>query len=162
MGAVRRLTACASQEPPTLREQDVSEDSERLPDGKDPDQPGIFLRAAMTADQPRVVVVGAGPVGLLAAGDLAAAGIDVTVIEKRAEGVSGPARPGPSQVPERQSDRETSGQPSSPASSPSSGLLLCRLRPLSRHSLASCQPRELELVSDRSTGPVPCRIRRTG
>jgi hypothetical protein len=106
MGAVRRLTACASQEPPTLREQDVSEDSERLPDGKDPDQPGIFLRAAMTADQPRVVVVGAGPVGLLAAGDLAAAGIDVTVIEKRAEGVSGPARPGPSQVPERQSDRE--------------------------------------------------------
>ena len=41
----------------------------------------------MTAGQPRVVVVGAGPVGLLAAGDLAAAGVDVTVIEKRADGI---------------------------------------------------------------------------
>jgi 2-polyprenyl-6-methoxyphenol hydroxylase-like FAD-dependent oxidoreductase len=46
----------------------------------------------MTADQPRVVVVGAGPVGLMAAGDLAAAGIDVSVVEKRPEGISNLSR----------------------------------------------------------------------
>jgi 2-polyprenyl-6-methoxyphenol hydroxylase-like FAD-dependent oxidoreductase len=52
----------------------------------------MSLRTAMTAGQPHVVVVGAGPVGLLAAGDLAAAGVDVTVIEKRAEGISNLSR----------------------------------------------------------------------
>ncbi|MFK0171000.1 FAD-dependent oxidoreductase [Streptomyces sp. NPDC090306] len=35
-----------------------------------------------------VVVAGAGPTGLLLAGDLAAAGIDVVVVEKRPEGIS--------------------------------------------------------------------------
>jgi 2-polyprenyl-6-methoxyphenol hydroxylase-like FAD-dependent oxidoreductase len=39
-----------------------------------------------------VVVVGAGPTGVLLAGDLAAAGIPVTVLEKRAEGVSNLSR----------------------------------------------------------------------
>ncbi|MFB7947555.1 FAD-dependent monooxygenase [Kitasatospora phosalacinea] len=41
---------------------------------------------------PHVVVVGAGPTGLLLAGDLAAAGIAVTVLEKRPEGVSNLSR----------------------------------------------------------------------
>jgi len=41
---------------------------------------------------PHVVVAGAGPTGLLLAGDLAAAGVDVTVVEKRAEGVSNLSR----------------------------------------------------------------------
>ncbi|MGW2712872.1 FAD-dependent oxidoreductase [Streptomyces sp. NPDC001356] len=35
-----------------------------------------------------VVVAGAGPTGLLLAGDLAAAGVDVVVVEKRPEGIS--------------------------------------------------------------------------
>ncbi|WP_103340613.1 FAD-dependent oxidoreductase [Amycolatopsis sp. CA-126428] len=39
-----------------------------------------------------VVVVGAGPTGLLLAGDLAAAGVPVTVLEKRDEGVSNLSR----------------------------------------------------------------------
>ncbi len=40
----------------------------------------------------RVVVVGAGPTGLLAAGDLAAAGVPVTLLEKRPAGISNLAR----------------------------------------------------------------------
>ncbi|WP_326733904.1 FAD-dependent oxidoreductase [Streptomyces sp. NBC_01022] len=39
-----------------------------------------------------VVVAGAGPTGLLLAGDLAAAGVDVVVIEKRPEGISNLSR----------------------------------------------------------------------
>jgi 2-polyprenyl-6-methoxyphenol hydroxylase-like FAD-dependent oxidoreductase len=39
-----------------------------------------------------VIVVGAGPTGLLLAGDLAAAGVPVTVLEKRPEGVSNLSR----------------------------------------------------------------------
>ncbi|MDS0135826.1 MULTISPECIES: FAD-dependent oxidoreductase [unclassified Amycolatopsis] len=39
-----------------------------------------------------VIVAGAGPTGLLLAGDLAAAGVPVTVLEKRAEGVSNLSR----------------------------------------------------------------------
>ncbi|MEV6823412.1 FAD-dependent monooxygenase [Amycolatopsis sp. NPDC051102] len=39
-----------------------------------------------------VIVVGAGPTGLLLAGDLAAAGVPVTVLEKREEGVSNLSR----------------------------------------------------------------------
>ncbi|SES00761.1 FAD-dependent monooxygenase [Streptomyces qinglanensis] len=39
-----------------------------------------------------VIVVGAGPTGLLLAGDLAAAGIPVTVLEKRGEGISNLSR----------------------------------------------------------------------
>jgi 2-polyprenyl-6-methoxyphenol hydroxylase-like FAD-dependent oxidoreductase len=35
-----------------------------------------------------VIIAGAGPTGLLLAGDLAAAGVSVTVLEKRAEGIS--------------------------------------------------------------------------
>ncbi|MGW0432693.1 FAD-dependent monooxygenase [Micromonospora sp. NPDC003197] len=38
---------------------------------------------AAAPDHPTVVIVGAGPTGLLLAGDLAAAGIDVTVLERR-------------------------------------------------------------------------------
>ncbi|MEU1115545.1 MULTISPECIES: FAD-dependent monooxygenase [unclassified Streptomyces] len=39
-----------------------------------------------------VVVVGAGPTGLLLAGDLAAAGVPVTLVEKRAHGISNLSR----------------------------------------------------------------------
>lgn len=39
-----------------------------------------------------VVVVGSGPTGLLLAGDLAAAGVPVTVVEKRARGISNLSR----------------------------------------------------------------------
>ncbi|WP_329463672.1 FAD-dependent monooxygenase [Streptomyces sp. NBC_01431] len=39
-----------------------------------------------------VLVVGSGPTGLLLAGDLAAAGLDVTVVERRAHGVSNMTR----------------------------------------------------------------------
>ncbi|WP_447037471.1 FAD-dependent monooxygenase [Streptomyces sp. DSM 118878] len=39
-----------------------------------------------------VVVVGAGPTGLLLAGDLAAAGVDVTLVEKRPHGISNLSR----------------------------------------------------------------------
>jgi len=39
----------------------------------------------MTADSDGVLIVGAGPTGLLLAGDLAAAGVPVTVLESRAE-----------------------------------------------------------------------------
>ncbi|MGW7054062.1 FAD-dependent oxidoreductase [Streptomyces sp. NPDC054887] len=41
-----------------------------------------------TTPQRHVVVVGAGPTGLLVAGDLAAAGVPVTVVERRPAGVS--------------------------------------------------------------------------
>ncbi|MFE0177781.1 FAD-dependent oxidoreductase [Streptomyces sp. NPDC059002] len=39
-----------------------------------------------------IVVVGAGPTGLLLAGDLAAAGVPVTLVEKRAKGISNLSR----------------------------------------------------------------------
>ncbi|MDX3133786.1 FAD-dependent monooxygenase [Streptomyces europaeiscabiei] len=45
-----------------------------------------------TRDDRGVVVVGAGPTGLLLAGDLAAAGIPVTLVEKRRHGVSNLSR----------------------------------------------------------------------
>ncbi|MFF2852451.1 FAD-dependent oxidoreductase [Streptomyces sp. NPDC058001] len=46
-----------------------------------------------TVPGPRTVVVaGAGPTGLLLAGDLAAAGVDVVVVEKRPEGISNLSR----------------------------------------------------------------------
>lgn len=48
--------------------------------------------SAMTAKQHRVIVIGAGPVGLMAAGDMAAAGIPVTVVEKRTEDISNLSR----------------------------------------------------------------------
>ncbi|MET9509285.1 FAD-dependent oxidoreductase [Streptomyces flavidovirens] len=41
-----------------------------------------------TTFQRNVVVVGAGPTGLLLAGDLAAAGVPVTVVERRPQGIS--------------------------------------------------------------------------
>ncbi|MFE3636059.1 FAD-dependent monooxygenase [Streptomyces sp. NPDC059168] len=41
---------------------------------------------------PRVLVVGSGPTGLLLAGDLAAAGVPVTVLEKRPHGISNLSR----------------------------------------------------------------------
>ncbi|WP_093801332.1 FAD-dependent monooxygenase [Streptomyces sp. Wb2n-11] len=41
-----------------------------------------------TSSRRHVVVVGAGPAGLLLAGDLAAAGVPVTVVERRPEGIS--------------------------------------------------------------------------
>ncbi len=41
-----------------------------------------------TSSQRHVVVVGAGPAGLLLAGDLAAAGVPVTVVERRPQGIS--------------------------------------------------------------------------
>jgi 2-polyprenyl-6-methoxyphenol hydroxylase-like FAD-dependent oxidoreductase len=43
------------------------------------------MEASMTTDQTDVIVVGAGPTGLLLAGDLAAAGVRVTVLERRGE-----------------------------------------------------------------------------
>ncbi|WP_030791013.1 FAD-dependent monooxygenase [Streptomyces sp. NRRL S-920] len=43
-------------------------------------------------DDRGVVVVGAGPTGLLLAGDLAAAGVPVTLVEKRAPGISNLSR----------------------------------------------------------------------
>ncbi|MEU9101591.1 FAD-dependent monooxygenase [Streptomyces sp. NPDC048361] len=45
--------------------------------------------AALTAD---VLVVGSGPTGLLLAGDLAAAGVSVTVVERRPRGISNMTR----------------------------------------------------------------------
>src|SRR3954470_234127 len=47
-----------------------------------PTRVGSLWRCAMNQD---VVVVGAGPTGLLLAGDLAAAGVQVTVLERRPE-----------------------------------------------------------------------------
>ncbi|GAA1869936.1 FAD-dependent monooxygenase [Myceligenerans crystallogenes] len=44
------------------------------------------------ATETDVVVVGAGPTGLLLAGDLAAAGVRVTVVERRPEGISNLSR----------------------------------------------------------------------
>src|SRR4029450_7295699 len=41
------------------------------------------MEASMTTDQTEVIVVGAGPTGLLLAGDLAAAGVRVTILERR-------------------------------------------------------------------------------
>jgi 2-polyprenyl-6-methoxyphenol hydroxylase-like FAD-dependent oxidoreductase len=41
------------------------------------------MEASMTTDQTDVIVVGAGPTGLLLAGDLAAAGVRVTILERR-------------------------------------------------------------------------------
>ncbi|MET9517174.1 FAD-dependent oxidoreductase [Streptomyces sp. NPDC002994] len=41
-----------------------------------------------TTSQRNVIVVGAGPTGLLLAGDLAAAGVPVTVVERRRQGIS--------------------------------------------------------------------------
>src|SRR5262245_2340595 len=43
------------------------------------------MEASMTTDQTDVIVVGAGPTGLLLAGDLAAAGVRVTLLERRRE-----------------------------------------------------------------------------
>ncbi|MFF3642413.1 FAD-dependent monooxygenase [Streptomyces sp. NPDC002564] len=48
--------------------------------------------AARTPGDSAVVVVGAGPTGLLLAGDLAAAGIPVTLVEKRPHGISNLSR----------------------------------------------------------------------
>ena len=45
-----------------------------------------------TSGTPRVIVVGSGPTGLLLAGDLAAAGIPVTVLEKRPHKISNLSR----------------------------------------------------------------------
>ncbi|MFE6165369.1 FAD-dependent monooxygenase [Streptomyces sp. NPDC056486] len=47
--------------------------------------------AASTSD-PAVIVVGSGPTGLLLAGDLAAAGVPVTLLEKRPHGISNLSR----------------------------------------------------------------------
>ncbi|MFE9539573.1 FAD-dependent oxidoreductase [Streptomyces sp. NPDC006691] len=44
------------------------------------------------ADTPDVLVVGAGPTGLLLAGDLAAAGLRVTLVERRPRGISNMTR----------------------------------------------------------------------
>jgi 2-polyprenyl-6-methoxyphenol hydroxylase-like FAD-dependent oxidoreductase len=46
----------------------------------------------MSADHPQVVIVGAGPTGLLLAGDLAEAGVDVLVLEKRGADLSNLSR----------------------------------------------------------------------
>ncbi|WP_035749083.1 FAD-dependent monooxygenase [Glycomyces sp. NRRL B-16210] len=46
----------------------------------------------MSVQQPEVIVVGAGPTGLLLAGDLAEAGVDVTVLEKRGADLSNLSR----------------------------------------------------------------------
>lgn len=48
--------------------------------------------SAAGTDGGGVVVVGAGPTGLLLAGDLAAAGVTVTLVEKRAPGISNLSR----------------------------------------------------------------------
>ncbi|MCG7205706.1 FAD-dependent monooxygenase [Streptomyces arenae] len=45
-----------------------------------------------TTEPPRVIVVGSGPTGLLLAGDLAVAGIPVTLLEKRPHGISNLSR----------------------------------------------------------------------
>ncbi|MET8829857.1 FAD-dependent monooxygenase [Streptomyces sp. NPDC004610] len=49
-------------------------------------------QAPRTPRTPRVVVAGAGPTGLLLAGDLAAAGVEVVVVEKRPSGISNLSR----------------------------------------------------------------------
>src|SRR5262249_32303499 len=49
-----------------------------------PAGPGPAGENPMTADSDGVLIVGAGPTGLLLAGDLAAAGVPVTVLERRA------------------------------------------------------------------------------
>ncbi|MGV9994960.1 FAD-dependent monooxygenase [Streptomyces sp. NPDC003374] len=56
--------------------------------------PASAAAAAPTAtpDRSRVIVVGAGPTGLLLAGDLAAAGVPVTLVEKRPHGISNLSR----------------------------------------------------------------------
>src|ERR1044072_2294126 len=46
----------------------------------------------MTSDRAKVIVVGAGPTGLLLAGDLAEAGVPVTVLERRDGSVSNLSR----------------------------------------------------------------------
>ncbi|MEW2299113.1 FAD-dependent monooxygenase [Streptomyces sp. NPDC006655] len=45
-----------------------------------------------TSGTPRVIVVGSGPTGLLLAGDLATAGVPVTLLEKRPHGISNLSR----------------------------------------------------------------------
>ncbi|MBX6341428.1 MAG: FAD-dependent monooxygenase, partial [Thermomicrobiaceae bacterium] len=45
--------------------------------------PGADRRAATTAHEHAVVIVGAGPTGLMLAGELALAGVDVAVVERR-------------------------------------------------------------------------------
>ncbi|MBM7167918.1 FAD-dependent monooxygenase [Streptomyces sp. G44] len=53
---------------------------------------GTTENTADTGDGGGVAVVGAGPTGLLLAGDLAAAGVPVTLVEKRAPGISNLSR----------------------------------------------------------------------
>ncbi|TGB09259.1 FAD-dependent monooxygenase [Streptomyces sp. MZ04] len=53
---------------------------------------GTTENLGTTTTDPAVIVVGSGPTGLLLAGDLAVAGVPVTVIEKRAPGISNLSR----------------------------------------------------------------------
>lgn len=50
------------------------------------------IHTADPALTPDVLVVGSGPTGLLLAGDLAAAGVPVTVVERRPRGISNMTR----------------------------------------------------------------------
>jgi 2-polyprenyl-6-methoxyphenol hydroxylase-like FAD-dependent oxidoreductase len=43
------------------------------------------VEASMPTDQTDVIIVGAGPTGLLLAGDLAAGGVGVTILERRGD-----------------------------------------------------------------------------
>lgn len=53
-----------------------------------PDGSGATEDSGTAPGSHQVVIAGAGPTGLLLAGDLAAAGVDVVVVEKRPEGIS--------------------------------------------------------------------------
>ncbi|ROQ66595.1 2-polyprenyl-6-methoxyphenol hydroxylase-like FAD-dependent oxidoreductase [Streptomyces sp. 840.1] len=53
-----------------------------------PEGPGSTEGSGPAPGSHPVVIAGAGPTGLLLAGDLAAAGVDVVVVEKRPEGIS--------------------------------------------------------------------------